>query len=268
MKAIQPLSKSKLSSLRKLLQKKYRAGSKKFLVEGLRTVEEVLASDWNTEMVLVTKSFADGHDQLLKQVIETNIPLYTITSRDIETMSDTEHAQGVVAIVHQKKYGVSFLEDVQSGIVVAVDGITEPGNMGTIIRTCDWFGVNGVIVSTNSVELFNPKVVRATAGSIFHVPIATDVRLQSGLAHLKRKGFHLYVTALDDGIDVSKVAWAEKAVIVFGNEARGVSEEIRDLADTKVFVPRIGRAESLNVGVACGVVLGCWRLFGKRDLAQ
>jgi len=268
MKSIQPLSKSKLSSLRKLLQKKYRVASKKFIVEGLRAVEEVLASDWKPETVLVTKSFADVHKELLRHIDEKNIPLYTITSRDLEAISDTEHAQGIVAIVHQRTYSVSLLENMQSGVVAAVDEITEPGNMGTIIRTCDWFGVDGVVVSTNSVEVFNPKVVRAAAGSIFHVPIATDVRLQSVLANLKSRGFHLYVTVVDDGIDVTKAEWAEKAIIVFGNEARGVSEEIKNLADTKVFVPRIGRAESLNVGVACGVVLGCWRLFARRDLTQ
>lgn len=264
MKSILPLSRSNLSSLRKLLQKKYRHKSKTFLVEGLHSVEEALASDWKVEVVLVTKPFTEAHEQLIGQIEQRNITLRSITSRDVEAISDTEHAQGVVAVVHQKKYNALFLENVGAGMLVALDEVTEPGNLGAVIRTCDWFGVNAVMVSANSVELFNPKVVRATSGSIFHVPIITDVNMQSVLASLRSKGFRIYVTVIEDGVDVRNIQWSEKGVFVFGNEARGVSSQIKNLADALVCIPRFGRAESLNVGVACGVVLGSWRLFAKK----
>jgi TrmH family RNA methyltransferase len=260
MKSIQPISRAKLSSLRKLLQKKHRAESGKFLVEGARGVEELLASDWMTELVVMTKEFMDSHGQLLSRLNENHILANTISSRDLRTISDTEHPQGVLAVVQQHGHRAATLEKLRKGLIVVADEITEPGNLGAIIRTCDWFGVDAVVVSKDSVELFNPKVVRATAGSMFHFPIITDVETKLILQNLRDEGFDIYATVAHGGVDCSKVQWSEKAAVVFGNEAQGISEEIQRLADTKIQVPRIGKAESLNVGIACGVVLACVRL--------
>lgn len=258
MKSLEPVSKAKLTALRKLTQKKYRIENKKFLVEGLPGVEEAIASSWAVEGVLMTPEFVSSasHQGIVKQVGEKNISTFSISSRELDGITDTVQAQGIVAVVRQTSQPRAAIDKLQSyNFIVAVDEITEPGNLGTIVRTCDWFGVDTVLVGKNSVELFNPKVVRAAAGSIFHIPIISDVDIGSVLEKLRKNGFHIYTTVLEGGVDVTKVSWQEKAVFVFGNEARGVSADSVRLADTKILIPRIGRAESLNVGIACGIVL-------------
>lgn len=262
MKPFETISKTRLSALRKLTQKKYRIESKKFLVEGLRSVEEAIASPWNIETVLMTPEFisAASHQNILQQMREKKISTYSISSKELNKITDTVHAQGIVAVVQQTLQSQANPDKLQSyNIIVAVDEIAEPGNLGTIIRTCDWFGVDAMLMSKNSVELFNPKVVRATVGSIFHIPIVAEVDMPSVLQKLRTKGFHIYTTVIEGGVDVTKVSWREKAVFVFGNEARGISADIVQLADTKIRIPRIGKAESLNVGIACGIVLASFR---------
>ncbi len=262
MKKLQPISSAKLSSIGKLLQKKYRIESKRFLVEGLRTVEEALASDWAVETVLLRRNvLADSScRELLHLAAQKEVPSYQITEEAFEKISDTVHSQGILAVVRQKSYGMDVFDTSNPGfIVVALDGIMEPGNMGAIIRTCDWFGVDALLFGKGSVEFFNPKVVRSAMGSTFHIPFVADVSLPSALEELKGKGFAVYASISQDGEAIEKIPWKQKPVIVFGNEVHGVSRDVLRIADEKLTVPRFGGAESLNVGVACGVVLGLLR---------
>lgn len=262
MKKIEPLSGAKLSSVRQLLQKKIRLERRQFLVEGLRSVEELLLSDWDITMVVVTKEFLQTHHATFESLVASrNIPVHYVSSKAFATISDTEHAQGILAVAQQKRYSMEVLEQMSSGFVVAVDGVAEPGNLGVIIRTADWFGIDAVVVSKQSVELFNPKVVRSTVGSLFHLPIIVDEDMDSAVVSLKRKGFRIYATVVEGGEDITQIRWGNKRVCVVGSEAHGVSESIRDEADTLVKIPRFGKAESLNVSVACGVILAHSRLM-------
>ena len=156
------------------------------------------------------------------------------------------------------------IQEARRSLIVALDGISDPGNLGTILRTCDWFGVDAVWLDPASVELYSPKVVRSTMGSIFHLPILPDVDLAAMLRLAKKNGSKVMVTAPKDGSPIPLPDYPERSVIVFGNEAHGVGAGIQREADQQISVPRFGSAESLNVAVACGVIVGVIRLSQGR----
>jgi TrmH family RNA methyltransferase len=124
-----------------------------------------------------------------------------------------------------------------------------------MIRTCDWFGLGGVLLGRNSVELYNPKVVRATMGGVFHLRVADDVDLLSAVTKAKEAGYSVYVADTSGEVHIDRVRFAEKTMVVFGNEAWGVSDRLKECADVRVAIRRYGAAESLNVAVACGIFL-------------
>ena len=140
-------------------------------------------------------------------------------------------------------------------LLLALDAVSDPGNVGTIIRTADWFGAGGVLLGRGCVEPFNEKVVRATAGSLFHIPIVDEVELLEVLAQAKATGFRVVVAAAGGSVSLSDWRPAKRNVLVVGSEAHGVSADIRDSADVTVAIPRYGRAESLNAGVAAAILL-------------
>jgi TrmH family RNA methyltransferase len=260
MNGVMPLSKAKLSHLRKLLQKRHRQGMKLFIAEGGRIVGEALSSDWKVQLVVATQTFLD-HESNKRLVEEARraAPVFSLNERDFETIAETVHSQGIIAVVEQKPSSVSILRNLRKGIVIAVEGISDPGNLGTIIRTADWYGVSAILVDKESVEVFNPKVVRGTMGSIFRIPLVLSENMKVELEGLRRNGFSIYTTAVSGGQNVQQIKWDSSVVLVLGSEARGVSREIRPMADEAVSIPRFGRAESLNVGVACGVILSLIR---------
>ena len=133
-----------------------------------------------------------------------------------------------------------------------------------MVRTCDWFGVHGMLIGQNSVDLYNPKVLRSTMGGVFHLPVVENVDLLPALSRARAMGYRVYVTDASGETHFDRVRFALKSVIVFGNEAWGVTDQIKQLADERVAIRRYGAAESLNVGVACGIVLsGVHRLYDE-----
>lgn len=263
MKSIQPLSKSKLVALGKLQQKKYRGSTQSFLVEGLRAVAELLDSDWQCESVVVTERFlgSDDASAILERTQTANIPMHLIRSRDLERIADTENPQGIAAVVRKKIWSLESLQTLSSiEMLVALDSVAEPGNLGTIIRSCDWFGVDAVLVGKGSADVFNPKAVRSTMGSLFRVPIIEGIDLVKSIPDLKRDGFHIAVAASEGGLSIRSFTPDRKVVVIFGNEAQGVSRQLLSKADVRISIPRYGTAESLSVAAAAAVVLAWMRL--------
>lgn len=262
MKSIQPLSKAKLTALSKLRQKKYRQSTRSFLIEGGHTVAELFDSDWECESVVVTESFVGSGDNsaLLAHIEKANIPVNLIRARDLERIVDTDQPQGIAAVVRKKTWMLRSLQSSSSmNLLVALDGVSEPGNLGTIVRSCDWFGVDVVLVGQESAHVFNPKTIRSTMGSLFHLPIIEDVDLRKCLPDLKRDGFQIAAAASKGGLFLYEFAPARKIVVLFGNEAQGISEELLSIADVQITIPRRGRAESLNVAAAAAIVLASIR---------
>ncbi|HTK82994.1 MAG TPA: RNA methyltransferase [Bacteroidota bacterium] len=260
------LSRADLKSYQKLLQKKFRQEEGKFLVEGLRSVEEALASEWVVEAVIATAAFLENRKikgRSGASGAHHGEKWAEGSARDLEQLSDAETPQGIVAVVHRQEPLMDALWKSSSttSIVVALDNVSDPGNAGTIIRTCDWFGVDAVLLDERSVELYNPKVVRSTMGSMFHLPVGNHVELPEAMRQAKRNGFTVYATGLSGGEPLSKGMIAKKSLIVFGNESHGISSEVEKLAERTITIPGFGKAESLNVATSCAVVLATVRLF-------
>lgn len=247
-----------LKSFARLSQKKYRRAERKFVVEGVRSVEEALNSGWEIDAVLLSSGGSDRRADLVETARDKGVPILEVSERDLARLSDTVTSQGVLAIVSARVRKLSELwkGGRRSLLIVALDAVSDPGNVGTIIRTCDWFGADAVLLDPDTAELYNPKVVRSTMGSLFHIPIYDEVNLVDACREAKKNGYTIAVTALEGG---SPPAFDERCLIILGSEARGVKPELLRCADRLVTIPKFGQAESLNVAVSCGVMLGLWR---------
>lgn len=175
----------------------------------------------------------------------------------MDAVSDTVHTQGILAVLRQRHPSLDqvFQPGAAESVLTALDAVADPGNVGTIIRTCDWFGVHGVLLGRQSVDLYNPKVVRSTMGSLFHLPVIVNVDLPAALSTAREQGYRIYVADPGGETHFDRIRYDRKSVLVFGNEAWGVTDAVKGLADVRVSIRKYGAAESLNVGIACGIML-------------
>ena len=252
-----------MSLIRSLLQKKSRDRKNLFLVEGVRLTREVLLSDFQIEEAYYAGGVLEqpGGADLVRALERRSARVEKLTARELQSLSSTVSTQGILVVVRKRVRGAESILRAGDGphLVVAADAIADPGNLGTIIRTCDWFAVDGLLLGRATVELTNPKVVRGTMGGIFRIPIAEEVDLRSALRSAERLGYALYLSDPEGEVDAGRTSYERKALVVFGSEARGFSEEIRSLVGRRITIPRYGMSESLNVGVACGIVLSAIR---------
>ena len=247
------LTKAELEAFRALQRREGRAAAGEFLLEGWRSVAAAIEA--NAPIIGVAILADQVERPELTPLRKRGVPIATVGERDLARISATEHSQGIVARAKMATVDVAELFKPGDRLLVALDGVGDPGNVGTIIRTADWFAAGGILLGTGSVDPFNEKVVRSTAGSIFCVPFVADVDLPTALAGAKVAGFAI-VTA-DAGGATPLTDWrpARRSIIVLGSEAHGVSAAVKARADVSVAVPRFGRAESLNVAVAAGILL-------------
>ncbi len=240
------LVKQRIKDIQTLGQKKFRQQERLFIAEGPKLVKELLEADASmVKEIFALKEWITDHEKILVKIAVTEI-----TETELERISQLTNPNKVLAIVRQ------FDEDneiiTKGKITLALDGIQDPGNLGTIIRTADWFGIGQIVCSNDSADVYNPKVVQATMGSIARVKVIyTD--LQQWLA--EQKDTRIYATTLE-GEDISTVKKIKEGIIIFGNESKGISAEILQLANVRLSIPKKGKAESLNAAVAAGVVLG------------
>lgn len=224
------------------------------LIEGIKLCQEAVAANVLIDVFLFCP-------QLLSSEILTNfvsiceqksIPYYELSLVNLQALSDTVHAQGVICVIQPTKTKVVPTD---GQLILAVDAVNDPGNLGTIIRTADWFGVDAILVGENSVELYNEKVIRATMGSIFHLPILININLKENLQLLKKSSFVIYAAAVHGSQSSYDMHFASKKILVVGNESHGVNQELLALSDIKIKIPARGKAESLNMAVATGIIL-------------
>jgi TrmH family RNA methyltransferase len=246
------LSKNQITTYRKLTQRKYREMSGLYLAEGLRTVSQLLLSD---TVLVESVILQDG--TAYTGPMKPGVKLFTTDRQMFTSLSDTEQSQGIVAVCQMNQDAdITALTQLGSGVVLALDGLQDPGNMGTIIRTAAWFGVQGLLMGSGTVDYYNPKVVRSTAGGLEVVPHASCI-LTDVLPQFTASGWQVVV--LDMGEDaVSMQRWnpADKVVLVVGNEGAGISEAVRSLGLMSLFIQgQHDQVESLNAGVAASIAL-------------
>jgi TrmH family RNA methyltransferase len=260
------VSKADIKYFRSLSQKKVRQAERKFILEGWRALKEVLNSSCKVETVAVLPRYLQDPDYepILTKLVERGATIKEVTEIELNQVAETVHAQGVLAVVQQKTHSFDSVRLGQSAVVIAADAVSDPGNLGSIIRSSDWFDVDMVMLGRGCVELYNEKVVRSTVGSLFHVPIVEGVDLAEALAAMKKKEFSIVAFSGDGKQSYTSLERSSRAVYVLGSEAHGVSREVRSVADVVVRIPKYGKAESLNVGVACGIVLAHIRAEQER----
>lgn len=238
------LSKSQLSFIKSLHQKKYRVQHNLYLAEGLKICTELVASDFSIHSIYCTESVYP----LLRQLTNSagkNIEISTVSLSELEKISLLSSAQEVIALVHRDRAPAGSL---QYPVIVA-DNVQDPGNLGTLIRIADWFGFPTVITSAETVEWTNPKVIQATMGSFLRVRVE-PWHLPDFFAGNKA----VVYGALLEGKSIYEIKFKADGVLVLGNESRGISPELMHFIDEPVTIPRTGLAESLNVAIAGAVI--------------
>ncbi|MFA6439359.1 MAG: RNA methyltransferase [Bacteriovoracaceae bacterium] len=255
------LTKRVLTDVKSLLTKKTRDAERKFIVEGWKSVEEAVNSGVKCDTILYDPHNVEEY-KLLSLLERSSRAIYQAKAKEIESISDMVTSQGIIAVLPQFNHIAAFSSVLRKSeaLIIALDAINDPGNLGTIIRACDWFGVDAVLIGKHSVDMYNPKVVRSTMGSLFHLPVLTDVDLTESLAECRNAGCTMYSTELQKSEDVRTIAFSKRSVIVIGSESHGVSENISVLADKRIKIPQFGKAESLNAAMACSVILSYLKL--------
>jgi TrmH family RNA methyltransferase len=249
-------SRSQLKSLTSLQQKKYRQKSGRFLVEGVRLCEALSDSDHTVLQVFYCPEALNARgENILTALHRRGIESITLTRQDADRISNTKTSQGIFALVQTRNLTLEALLAGRPGRLLVTDNVSEPGNLGTIIRSAAWFGVDGMILGTDTVEYSNPKVVRSSAGAVFALPVAADVDLPTKLPELIAAGYSLFISDVQSGRSYLDVLWPDRTVLILGNEANGVSAGVRALPAEQVYIPRFGRGESLNVAAAAAIIL-------------
>ena len=247
------ISKSELQYYSSLLTKKHRKSEKKFLVEGMKSVHEGINSNYECEVIFITNKFAEQQEDTFKMLAKAKKKTISLKQKEFEKLSDTETPQGIAAVFVNP--GLEFSPELISDdkIIVMLDNISDPGNLGTIFRNCDWFGVKNILLSENIVDYTNPKVIRSSMGSVFHVNIYENIN-SDNLNALKKDGYEILVADLE-GENVFTYRSDKKKILILSSESHGPTKEIEKLSDKKISIPKIGNAESLNVASASAVLL-------------
>jgi TrmH family RNA methyltransferase len=238
------VSKNQLKLITSLQQKKYRFANKLFFAEGVKVVQELLASNFELEHLYTTQDDFEEVSNAKKSLIHEN------DLKKISALATPNSCLAVFKLPEEKNI-------IESGLIVALDAIRDPGNLGTILRLCDWFGVKQLLCSRETVDIYNPKVVQATMGSIARVNV-NYVDLDVFIAQTKLPVFGTFM----DGANIYKTTLPSEGVIIMGNEANGISEELEKLAKNRLTIPRFGdiqKTESLNVATATAIILSEFR---------
>ncbi|WP_090981858.1 TrmH family RNA methyltransferase [Pedobacter suwonensis] len=237
------LSKSQISFIKSLHQKKYRKEHGLFIVEGIKSIQEFFQSSYQIHTI-----FYNSEQYHLLPKLPANINLFEVKNAELEKISTLQTPQGFLALVHIPKNKELALKELENQFTLVLDGIQDPGNMGTIIRTADWFGFKNIICSPDCVEVFNPKTVQATMGSLARINIH-----EADLPALLENNTIPVFGALLDGESIYKTQWGTEGLVILGNEGKGISAEVIKKINKPVTIPRVGAAESLNVAVSAAI---------------
>ncbi|MGJ7031946.1 TrmH family RNA methyltransferase [Niabella hirudinis] len=240
------LSKSEVKYIQSLFQKKFRDAENRYLAEGPKIVDEAL----NTPGLTVKKIWGLEEWVRRQQPMQPAVEMIPVAGFELEKISQLKTPNEVVALIEKKDSEIIGWQD-GAQLVLALDGIQDPGNLGTIIRTADWFGVPGIVCSQDCADMYNSKVVQSAMGSLFRIPVIyTD--LPDWLARQNR--IPVYGAVLD-GVPLSTRPEKAAGVLVIGNESKGIRPEAATHLTHKITIERIGTAESLNAAVATGILL-------------
>jgi len=276
MEIISSKDNKRIKYIRGLLEKgNIRKKNHQFVVEGIKLVDEALEYGKVLEIICAVSLYDElisgdlsgnrllaENDKNITNYVKKGSSLLVVSDMVFKSMSETKTPQGILAVAEIPDYRLldrGFLEQAytETGKIklLVLEDTADPGNLGTIMRTAEAAGVTGVIMGKGTVDIFNPKVVRSTMGSIFRLPFAYEEDLKETIQKLKTQGISFYATHLKGEKSYKDIKYSDRSAILVGNEARGLSDEVADLADTYVLIPMQGKVESLNAAVAAALMM-------------
>lgn len=242
-----------------LKQKKYRDEKGLFIAEGIRLVEDAVNSNWQIEFCIYTERAIQNQrvQEIVEKLEEKKCRIYQVNKAIYEKITETKEPQGILLVL-KKQAGclADFAVEGKIPMLIVLDRLQDPGNVGTIVRTAEAASCTGVIMMKGTADLFSSKTVRATMGAMFRLPIVVDIEYMELLDFIKKQAIGLQVTALDPTAkQYFTVDFTKPTAMVFGNEGNGVSTELLQQADHKVYIPMSDNSESLNVAAATAVII-------------
>lgn len=241
-----------IKNIKKLKERKYRDLNNEYIIEGIKIIKEAINEKANIKKVIICEECLANNlldDKLLYEIAKYDC-IY-VTKKIFEKITDVSKPQGILAIVEKNnKREIDYKED----IIIALDGIQDPGNLGTILRTIDSANLTQIIVSKDTVDAYNQKVVRSTMGAIFRINVVEVENLKETLKNIKKHKYKIMCTDLSADKNIYEADYNKK-VLVIGNEANGVTQEVLELADEKIIIPMLGKTESLNASVATSIII-------------
>ena len=237
------ISKSQISFIKSLHQKKIRKEQGLFIVEGLKSIQEFINSEYVVDSVYCTENLMPKLDNLSRKIKPVGI-----TESELSRISALSTPQAILAVVQIPKQTDLNIKKWDGSFILALDGVQDPGNLGTIIRTADWFGLNTILCSKDTAEVYNPKVVQASMGSLSRVNIIyTDLGDVFSQINIPVYGALLY------GKSIYETDFCQEGIILLGNEGNGISEDLIEKINYPITIPRYGKAESLNVAISASI---------------
>lgn len=225
-----------------------------FLAEGVKMLEEA-PLEWIREVYLSEDAFEKIHKTPeLREKLE-RVGYETVSAEVFAKMSDTQTPQGVLTVLNRPNHRIEDLLQQPNPLLVVLENLQDPGNLGTIIRTGEGAGVTGVIMSEGTVDIFNPKTIRSTMGSVYRVPFAYVTDVSEVMSRLREKGIHTYAAHLKGDTYYDSFSFREPTAFLIGNEGNGLSKELADSADNYLKIPMEGKVESLNAAIATSLLM-------------
>ena len=247
------LSNNKIKYLKSLYRKKNRLQENKIIIEGIRIINEAISKNAEVEHIWINEK--NKSNKYLEKLIDTcklNKISFTFESEiHIKSISDTKNSQGVLALINIKEQYNSILKQFENRVII-LDMISDPGNLGTIIRTCAWFGIDSLILTDNSADIFNPKCVRSGMGAHFYLKHFTYLGYDKIIAYLNSKKFTILRATLN-AEKLDKNNFSDSWALILGSEAHGINPKLQ--IGQEISIPGKGNIESLNVSIACGIIL-------------
>lgn len=239
------------------LQKKskIRKENRQFVVEGVKMVCE--APSDRIEKVYMSERFATDNEDFAKKLGMSDDKAETVADNVFAHMSDTQTPQGVMAVINMKEYSVDDIINAGSDrkpLIIAIENLQDPGNLGTIVRMAEGAGVTGIVISSNAVDIYNPKTIRSTMGSIYRVPFVYATDFTDAIEQMKKNGINVYAAHLDGRCEYTAEDYTKPSAFLIGNEGNGLTDAASKAATHLIKIPMEGEVESLNAAIACTVL--------------
>lgn len=234
---------------------KFRRTENRFVVEGVRLCDEVLKNNCEVSIFLYSVSAHDKYKDTVEALKNISDNVFCVDDRIFSALSDTKTPQGVLCVVKTLDKQTYFDKINKNGVILALDNIQDPSNLGTILRSADAFGVNGVVLSNDCCDIYSPKVVRGSMGAVFRIPFTITSDLAGFITSFNNNGDSFACVLDESAVTIDKVKFSKPVLSVIGNEGNGVSKEVISACKHKLYIPMKNNAESLNAAVAASIIM-------------